>query len=263
MIRQTDEYTLEVKRQEQDGQALLLCRSSARKSKDYGIRNRQEQLFVERLQYYHDGLGKKGHTKRYAKVVEMIGRLREKYPRASKLYEVTVVPEDKPVKSVNARAVVWKKRAQYDEISKFDGCYVLRTDRLDLTDKEIWETYVMLTRVESAFRSMKSSLGLRPNFHQNGERADAHMFISVLAYHILHTIEYRLRQGGDHRLWATVRAVLSTHQRLTIEYNVKEHKQVQRHHLRLCSNAEPEHKQIYENLGLSNVPLPRKLHAAK
>ena len=263
VIRQTDEYTLEVKRQEQDGQALLLCRSSARKSKDYGIRNRQEQLFVERLQYYHDGLGKKGHTKRYAKVVEMIGRLREKYPRASKLYEVTVVPEDKPVKSVNARAVVWKKRAQYDEISKFDGCYVLRTDRLDLTDKEIWETYVMLTRVESAFRSMKSSLGLRPNFHQNGERADAHMFISVLAYHILHTIEYRLRQGGDHRLWATVRAVLSTHQRLTIEYNVKEHKQVQRHHLRLCSNAEPEHKQIYENLGLSNVPLPRKLHAAK
>jgi len=220
-------------------------------------------LFVERLQYYHDGLGKKGHTKRYAKVVEMIGRLREKYPRASKLYEVTVVPEDKPVKSVNARAVVWKKRAQYDEISKFDGCYVLRTDRLDLTDKEIWETYVMLTRVESAFRSMKSSLGLRPNFHQNAERADAHMFISVLAYHILHTIEYRLRQGGDHRLWATVRAVLSTHQRLTIEYNVKEHKQVQRHHLRLCSNAEPEHKQIYENLGLSNVPLPRKLHAAK
>ena len=263
VIRQTDEYTLEVKRQEQDGQALLLCRSSARKSKDYGIRNRQEQLFVERLQYYHDGLGKKGHTKRYAKVVEMIGRLREKYPRASKLYEVTVVPEDKPVKSVNARAVVWKKRAQYDEISKFDGCYVLRTDRLDLTDKEIWETYVMLTRVESAFRSMKSSLGLRPNFHQNAERADAHMFISVLAYHILHTIEYRLRQGGAHRLWATVRAVLSTHQRLTIEYNVKEHKQVQRHHLRLCSNAEPEHKQIYENLGLSNVPLPRKLHAAK
>ena len=156
-----------------------------------------------------------------------------------------------------------KSVRRYDEISKLDGCYVLRTDRLDLTDKEIWETYVMLTRVESAFRSMKSSLGLRPNFHQNAERADAHMFISVLAYHILHTIEYRLRQGGDHRLWATVRAVLSTHQRLTIEYNVKEHKQVQRHHLRLCSNAEPEHKRIYENLGLSNVPLPRKLHAAK
>ena len=86
------------------------------------------------------------------------------------------------------RTVVWKKRAQYDEISKFDGCYVLRTDRLDLTDKEIWETYVMLTRVESAFRSMKSSLGLRPNFHQNGRTGRCpHVYlragVSYFAYH--------------------------------------------------------------------------------
>jgi transposase len=249
MIRQTDEYTLEVTRKENQGQALLLCRSSARKSKDFGIRNRQEQMFVERLQYYHDGLGIKRRTKQYDKVVEMIGRLREKYPRASKLYDVTVVPEDKSGKKVKASAIVWKKREQFDQISKFDGCYVLRTDRVELSDKQIWETYVMLTRVENAFRSMKSSLGLRPNFHQNEQRADAHMFISVLAYHILHAIEYTLGQCGDHRLWSSLREVLSTHQRLTIEYNVKEQDTVQRHHLRLCSTAEPEHKQIYRTWG--------------
>lgn len=260
IIRQTDEYTLEVNRHEKDGQALLLCRSSARKNKDYGIRSRQERLFIERLQYYHDGLCKKGHTKNYAKVIEMIGRLREKYPQASKQYDVEVVAQDK---SDKARAVVWKKRAQFDEIGKFDGCYVLRTDRLDMTDQEIWETYVMLTRVENAFRSMKSSLGLRPNFHQTPDRADAHMFISVLAYHILHTIEYKLRRSGDHRSWATIRDILSTHHRLTMEYNVKEQKQIQRHHLRLCSNAEPEHKQIYQRLGLKEIPLPRKLHTVK
>ncbi len=264
MIRQTDEYSLEVVRKEQEGQAMLLCRSSARKGKDFGIRNRQELLFVERLQYYHDGLSVPRRTKLYEKVIEMVGRLREKYPRASKFYDVTVVPEGNPGKQVKATAVVWKKREQYDQISKFDGCYVLSTDRCELSDKQIWETYVMLTRVENAFRSMKSSLGLRPNFHQNEERADAHMFISVLAYHILHAIEYRLGQKNkDHRLWSTIRQVLSTHQRLTIEYNVKEQDTVQRHHLRLCSNPEPEHKQIYRNLGLSDIPLPRKLHAAE
>jgi len=139
----------------------------------------------------------------------------------------------------------------------------LRTDRCDLTDKEIWQTYVMLTGVEKAFRSMKSSLGLRPNFHQNEDRADAHMFISVLAYHIMHTIEYKLRQRGDHQSWETIRNTLSTHQRLTIEYNVKDQDRIQRHHLRLCSKAEPEHKLIYQHLGLSDVPLPRKFHAAK
>ena len=261
VIRKTEQYTLEVKRHQIENEALLLCRSTGRVGKDQGIRSRHEKLFLERLQYYHDGLGKKGHTKLYPKVVEMIGRLREKYPRASKLYEVNVAADEPP--ATKAKAIVWKKRTHYDTQCKFEGCYVLRTDRTELTDQEIWETYVMLTRVENAFRSLKSSLGLRPNFHQNEERADAHMFISVLAYHILHTIEYKLRLCGDHRTWASIRDILSTHQRLTIEYNVKEQGQVRRSHLRLCSNAEPEQRQIYQRLGLKEIPLHRKIMAVK
>ena len=84
-IRQTDAYTIEVKRREKNGEALLLCHSTDREEKDYGIRNRQESIFTERLQYFHDGLSKKGRTKSYPKIIEMIGRLREKYPQASKL----------------------------------------------------------------------------------------------------------------------------------------------------------------------------------
>ena len=263
VIRQTGQYTVEVRRHSMENEALLLCRSTGRMGKDYGIRSRQEKLFLERLQYYQDGLDKKGHTKIYSKVIEMIGRLREKYPRASKLYDVEVIPEENPGAKIKAKAIIWKKRPQYDTQCRFEGCYVLRTDRTELTDQEIWETYVMLTRVENAFRSLKSSLGLRPNFHQNEDRADAHMFISVLAYHILHTIEYRLRQCGDNRSWATIRDILSTHQRLTIEYNVKDQGQIQRNHVRLCSNAEPEHRQIYQRLGLNETPLPRKITSVK
>ena len=264
LVRQSDQYSIEVKGKRIGDEMFLLCRSTARQGKDEGIRTRQEKLFIERLEYYLDGLGKKGHAKFYPKIIEMIGRLREKYPRASKLYEVEVIPEDSPKgKTVKAKDILWKKKPQYDELSRFDGCYVLKTDRLDLSEKEIWETYIMLTQIERAFRSMKSSLGLRPNFHQIEERVDAHMFISVLAYHILHSIEFKLRQKGDHRSWATIRDVLSTHQRLTIEYDVKEQGQVQRHHLRLCSIAEPEQKQIYERLGLKEIPLPRKIHVVK
>ena len=259
LIRQTQDYSIEVTHKQFEGEAFLLCKNTARKAKDEGIRTRQEKLFIERLEYYRDGLGKKGRTKSYPKIVEMIGRVREKYPRASKLYEVEVIANEKPgTKGLPAKDIVWNKKPQYDELAKFDGCYVLRTDRLDLSDKQIWETYVMLTRIESTFRSMKSCLGLRPNFHQTEHRADTHMFISVLAYHILHSIEYKLRQNADHRTWATIRDVLSTHQRLTIEYDVKEHGEVQRHHLRLCSNPEPEHMEIYERLKLKDMPLPRK-----
>jgi transposase len=256
---------VEVKRYEKDREVQLLCRSTGRQEKDQAIRTRQERLFTERLHYFREGLTKKGHTKRYAKIVEMIGRLREKYPRASKLFEVEVIPavELSENKSVKAKDIVWRKRKPYEQYSQLDGCYVLRTDREDLTDKAIWETYVMLTRIETAFRALKSSLGLRPNFHQKEDRADAHMFISLLAYHLLNAIEHRLRQYGDHRSWGILRKTLSTHQRLTIEYQEKTQTGSQRHHVRLCSQAEVEHKIIYQRLGLHFVPLPRKRYVGK
>jgi hypothetical protein len=34
---------------------------------------------------------------------------------------------------------------------------------------------------------------------------------------VLHTIEYKLRQGEDHRLWGSIREILSTHQRLSLK----------------------------------------------
>ncbi len=262
IIRKTDDCTIEVKRFEKDGEVLLLCHSTAREGKDYGIRNRQETIFLERLQYFHDGLSQKNRTKSYPKILEMIGRLREKYPKASKLYDIEVVPEAGAHKKTKATAVLWNKRDKYKEISKFDGCYVLRTDRLDLSDTEIWETYIMLTQIEGAFRSMKSHLGLRPIFHQNEKSANAHLFISVLAYHILHTIEYKLRQHGENRCWASIRESLSTHQRLTIEYNVKKNHKIVRQHMRVCSQPEPDHKNIYRLLGLKEVPLPKKIYDA-
>jgi transposase len=267
LIRENTEKTVkvEVKRFKKDQEVHLLCRSSGRKEKDRAIRTRQEQLFIERLTYFRDGLSKKGHTKRYAKVLEIIGRLREKYPRASKTFEVEVIPAAESSKAMarSAQDIVWKKRDAYEHQDKLDGCYLLRTDRENLSDAEIWETYVMLTRIESAFRALKSSLGLHPNFHQKEDRADAHLFISVLAYHLLTAIEQRLRRHGDHRSWASVRAILSTHQRLTIEYREKTSDGHQQHHLRVCSQPEAEHKLIYERLGLDPEPLPRKRYVGK
>ncbi len=61
-----------------------------------------------------------------------------------------------------------------------------------------------------------------------------------------------------------LREILSTHQRLTIEYNVKEHNHTQRrHHLRLRGQPEPEHHQICQRLNLKKGALPRKITAAK
>ncbi len=244
IIREDEErgVKIEVKRHEQGDEVYLLVKSEQKRLKEASMMGRVEQLLLDRLQYYRNGLGKTHHVKKYSKVVEMIGRLKEKYSRAAHLYEITVVAETDGAKDVvNAVDILWKKKAPgYDEATKGEGTYVLRTNRFDLTDRQIWQTYIMLGHIETAFKDMKSHLELRPNFHQTEERVDAHMFISVLAYHLMHAIEHKLKLAGDSRSWWTIKTILRTHERMTIEYISKNEERTQYNNtLRLNSRLEP------------------------
>jgi len=110
----------------------------------------------------------------------------------------------------------------------------------------------MLGNIEYAWLTMKSYLGLWPNFHQKENRVDTHMFISVLAYHILHIIEYRLSMSGDHRKWSTIRNLLSTHQRVTMAFRMKDEEgKITQKFIRTCTVPEVEHQKIYKLFGLS------------
>ena len=268
IIREDEErgIKIEVKRHEVQDEVYLLVKSEKKRLKEASMTGRVEQLLLDRLEYYQGGLGKKHRVKKYAKVVEMIGRLKEKYSRAAQLYEITVVAEtDGANDVVNAVDIQWKrKEPRYDKARQGEGTYVLRTNRTDLTDEQIWQTYIMLGHIETAFKDMKSHLGLRPNFHQKGERVDAHMFISVLAYHVMHAIEQKLKLAGDSRSWWTIKTILRTHQRMTIEYISKdEDGRRYNNTLRLNSRLESEHLEIYTKLGLSGNPLGRRLLTRK
>lgn len=78
---------------------------------------------------------------------------------------------------------------------------MLKTDRQDWTDDEIWRTYMLLTRVEAAFRAMKRPLLERPIFHHLQPRTQTHIFLCVLAYHLLVTIEKRFLERNIHTPW--------------------------------------------------------------
>lgn len=246
---------IEIKRFEIEEEAYILCRSKKKKAKEKSMRTRIERLFIERLKYFNKGLTRRHGTKNYQKVVEMIGRLKGKYPQIAKLYSLQVIPEaekDSQDPKLKAIALNWEKKKSYEKEVISEGSYVLRTDRVDLTDKEIWNTYIMLGNIEYAWLTMKSYLGLRPNFHQKEKRVDTHMFISVLAYHILHIIEYRMRMSGDHRRWSTIRNLLSTHQRVTMAFRMKDGEgKVTQKFIRTCTVPEVEHKKIYKLFGLS------------
>ena len=249
------EIDIRIKRYDIEEEAYILCKSRKKTIKEQSMRTRVEDLFNQRMEYIKNGLTKKRGTKKYQKVLEMIGRLKEKYPAAAKLYEIEVIPEEGK-KSTDftllAVAVKWeKKKLKHAEEQKNEGSYVLRTDRIDLTDEKIWDIYIMLGNIEYSWLTMKSYLGLRPNFHQKEDRVDTHMFISVLAYHILHIIEYRLRMNNDHRKWATIRNILSTHRRLSLSFGEKaEDGKIGQRVIRTCTKPETEHMKIYNMFGL-------------
>ena len=257
---------IEVKRHLVQEEAYLLVRSERKRMKEASMMGRVEQLLVERLEYYKSGLSRKHHVKTYAKVVEMVGRLKEKYSRAAQFYEITVIPQTDNGKGAgNAVDIQWKrKEPRYAEATKGEGTYVLRTNCLNLTDQQIWQTYISLGRIETAFKDMKSHLGFRPNFHQKGERVDAHMFISVLAYHVMHAIEHKLRLAGDSRSWWTIKTTLGTHERMTIEYISKDEEGTRYNNtLRINSRVEAAHLEIYTKLGLNGTPIGRRLLTRK
>lgn len=111
----------------------------------------------------------------------------------------------------------WTRDEEQEKERLMDGNYLLKTNRRDLTAGAIWKMYVMLTQIENAFRDLKSYLGLRPNNHQIEKRVDGHINITILAYHLLHCIEFTLRQAGDRSRWVTIKRLVSTHNYSTIQ----------------------------------------------
>ena len=133
-------------------------------------------------------------------------------------------------------------------VSKAAGIYCIRTNQTQLNNKEIWDTYRMLNDIEDAFRALKTDLGLRPIYHQTTDRISGHIFISVLAYHILHTVRYQLMKHGINDNWQTITSKLSTHYRITNSLQRKDNTPI---HIRKSTRANPTQLAIYN---ACNIP---------
>jgi len=134
-----------------------------------------------------------------------------------------------------------------------EGNYLLKTNRKSLDADKIWKMYVTLTRIESAFRDLKSYPGLRPNFHQKERRVEGHIFITILGYHLLHSIEHTLRQAGERSGWVTIKRILSTHNYGTIQLPTTEGPVI---NLRKAGIPEGIHAEVYKKLRVDHSKLP-------
>lgn len=178
--------------------------------------------------------------------MERIGRLKEKFP-VGECFDIKVSEKDGIV-----REITYQRNLKSATKLENTGEYVIRTDRVDLNEEDISCVHRSLTTIESSFRAMKSDLGLRPNYHKCEEATTAHMFLSVLAYHMVCPILKRLSESGLDYTWNSLRNLLASHDRVVTAFNTDDEHCV---YIKNTTIANLSQKSIYDGLGIRHDPL--------
>lgn len=233
----------------EDGKELRLhCHSPGREQKETAISARFAERFETGLKKLAEGLVKPRAEKRIDKLMERIGRLKEKSHGAGQHYQVELTPDAEGKK---ATALTWKHSPVPDSKLTDPGVYCLATNELQWDEESLWRTYMMLTDLEAVFRSLKSEFGLRPIFHSKEVRTEGHLFITVLAYQCVQFLRTRLKQHDIHDSWTTLRNCLSVQRRVTASFRQSDGRTL---NVRKSTVPEPELFQIYQVLGLDSNP---------
>ena len=228
---------VKVKMKRTEDETHILCLSAGRKEKDRAIREKQEKRLLADLAKLEKRV-KGGRLVKPEKIGEAIGRLKERYPRVARYYRIEY---DTGAKQFTAELNTSKRTLA----ESLDGSYQLKTDRDDLSAEEAWRIYTLLTRAEEAFRTMKSPLAERPIFHHLERRVETHIFLCLLAYHLLVAIEKTLRDKALYTSFKTVREQLKTHQVCTTVLPTASGDVLK---IRKASTPEREHKELYKLL---------------
>jgi len=234
-----------------DGQEVrLYCHSSGREQKEQAMAERFASRFETGLDALNAGLQRPRTEKRPAKVWERIGRLKEKQRGIGQHYQIDLQTDDRGEKAVS---ITWQKQNVQGSYVDLPGVYCLRSNQCQWTEAELWRTYMMLTDLEAVFRCFKSDLGFRPIFHHKEERADSHLFITVLAYQLVQLIRRSLKENSIdfNGSWRTLREIMRTQCRVTASFRRADGKAL---HIRKATRAEPEQMAIYRALKVNPAP---------
>ena len=222
----------------------VLCISEGKARKEEAIFQKKGNPFLADIEGFRKSI-QKGTIKDPEKIANKLQRIIGKHGKKSKNYEASLESADGKITGISVAEKVAKPEPLF-------GCYVIESSHANMSAEETWKLYMTLTRVESAFRSMKETLGVRPVYHQTADRTAAHLFLAVLAYHLLATIENLMKQKGDTRTWGTLRETMSTLMRGTV--TMRDDRGAT-YHLRLSGEPEDEHRDILDKLGIRSLPV--------
>ena len=186
--RLPDNADIEVKLRMRDDVHYLLARSKPRRAKERAMRRRQRRGLAQALKKLYARVST-GRLKKRDKILEAIGRLKERFPKAHPFVTIRVGATHREF------TYVWNV-VKFKDALRCDGAYLLRSNQAGWSAHEFWETYIQLTVVERAFRVLKTNLLLRPIWHHYSGRTQAHVFICVLAYALWKTLDHLAKRAG-------------------------------------------------------------------
>ena len=170
---------VQVKLLPQDGELYVFAQSADRVAKERAMRRRQLKWLWGRLkQLANMKLSRE-------ELLMRLGAARKQARTAWRLITIDVAADSATLSYRLDRAKLRRARRR-------EGRYLLRTNLIDDDPAQLWGLYLQLVSVEEAFKNLKGDLAIRPIFHQNETRIEAHIFIAFLAYCLHVTLARRL-----------------------------------------------------------------------
>jgi hypothetical protein len=264
--RKNREITLEKVLTNNDSAYYMKVTSPTKALKERAMKTLFEQRFEDGLECIKASLTKKSGVKTYDKVLERIGRLKQKYSSAHSRYKIEVEKQSVPV-SVKGKtkpgktkeictALKWEKNTKLDAQKQEEcGVYFLRTCIKADEETLLWTIYNCIRNIESSFRTLKTDLDLRPIFHKSDDATQAHLHLGLLAYWVVNTVRYKLQQKDIKSQWREIVRQMNTQKCVTtVVQNIRE----QWISIRKCSEPEEKVKRIYDALKYKYAPFIRK-----
>jgi transposase len=231
----------------------LEVKSPSKEKKEEGMKLQFEKRFEQELQKIHSALHSKGGVKKLDKVHQRIGRAKEKYPSVQHYYAITVSSD---AKTNLATEITWRKdQAKHQQKNESLGIYFLRTNLNTQDQIVVWNIYNTIREIENAFRTLKTDLDLRPIYHKNDEAIMAHLHLGILAYWLVNTVRYQLKNNGIDSCWREIVRIGNTQKVITTSGTNTYEKTIT---TRKCTQPNTNLKTIYTTLQTKHQPFVKR-----
>lgn len=250
MTKEDQFITLQRVEKQESTDYILKVKSTGKEAKEASMKSKFDGRFMDEINKIKASLTKKHGVKKTDKVNQRIGRAVEKYASAAKFYNINVDTEN----DLAVNILCEKKKTSVIDDQEL-GCYFIKTNLQTEDESSLWTIYNTIREIESTFRCLKTDLDLRPIYHKNDDATMAHLHLGILAYWLVNTVRYQLKQQKINHNWQEIIRITNTQKIITTSGQNKYDEII---YVRRCKEPNENVKKIYTALKYKNYPFVKR-----